>query len=90
MKTIFGNFVSSCRSKLCSSVYHYTMLSDYKHVMRVILFDLFRSVIYSRSLEASFLHRSCTLDKIKIKMTLELNKMQCHKLYAILLASLFH
>ena len=71
-------------------MYHYTMLSDYKDVMRVILFDLFHNIMYSRKLEASFLHCCCTPDKINIAMTLELNKMQCHKLYAILLASIFH
>ena len=87
---IFGNFVCSYRSKLCSSLYHYTMLSDCKDVMRVIGFDLLHSVMYSRSMEPNFLLRSCILDNIKIKTVLELNKVQCRKVYAILLASIFH
>jgi hypothetical protein len=66
------------------------MMSDYKDAMRVSFFDLFHDITYSRKLEASFLHCSCTLDNIQIKMTLELNKMQFRKVYAILLASLLH
>jgi hypothetical protein len=56
------------------------MLSDYKDVIWVILFYLFHSVTYFQNLEAA----SC------IAPTLELYKTQCRKVYAILLASLFH